>query len=118
LQIGEGKRMRFEDFFWHDSQILEWTIGSSDDKSTTGSIELRLASWESMQALDRFFVTVRFEKVEKFSLNCDFPSLAEHFFAGNVDWASKEGERNFKFDLFGDNSFEVVADAVTITKNT
>lgn len=110
-------QIRFEDFFWHDSQILEWTIGSSDDKSTTGSIELSLSSWESVQALDRFLVTVRFEKVEKFALNCDFPSLAKHFSAGNVDWATKEGERKYRLDLFGDNSFEVVADTVTITKN-
>lgn len=51
-------------------------------------------------------------------LKCVFASLAEHFFAGNVDWASKEGERNFRFDLFGDNSFEVVADKVSITKDS
>lgn len=50
--------MRFEGFFWHDSQILGWTIGSSDDQSTTGSIEFRMASWEDMQAADRFIVTV------------------------------------------------------------
>lgn len=31
--------MRFEDFYWHDSQILGWNIGSSDDQSDTGSIE-------------------------------------------------------------------------------
>ena len=106
--------MKFEEFFWHDSQILGWNIGSSDDQSDKGSIELRLASWESMQALDRFLCTVRFEKVEKILLNCDFPSLAEHFYAGNVDWASKEGKRKYRFDLFGDNSFEVVADKVSI----
>lgn len=110
--------MRFEDFFWHDSQILSWTIDSSDDQSATGSIELRLASWEDMQALERFLVTIRFENVEKFSLSCDFASLAERFFAGNVDWANKEGKRNFRFDLFGDNSFEVVADSVIITRES
>lgn len=110
--------MKFEDFFWHDSQILGWTIGSSDNQSPTGSIELRMASWEDGQATDRFLVTVRFEKVEKFLLNCDFASLAEHFSAGNIDWASREGKRNFKFDLFGENSFEVVADSVAITRES
>lgn len=108
--------MKFEDFYWHDSQILGWTIDSSDDQSATASIELRLASWEDMQAPNRFNVTIRFEKVEKLVLNCDFASLADNFSAGNVDWASREGERSFKFDLFGENSFEVVADSVTIKR--
>jgi hypothetical protein len=109
--------MRFEDFFWHDSQILSWTIDSSDNQSPTGSIELRLASWEDMQAADRFLVTVRFENVEKKLLNCDFASLADHFSFGNIDWASMKGGRTFKFDLFGENSFEVVADSVSITRD-
>ncbi len=108
--------MKFEEFYWHDSQILGWTIDSSDDQSATASIELRLASWEDMQAPERFNVTIRFEKVEKLILNCDFASLANNFWAGNVDWASRKDERNYRFDLFGDNQFEVVAGAVTIAR--
>ena len=109
--------MRFEDFYWHDSQILGWTVNSSNDHSTTGSIELRLSSWESLQALDRFLVTVRFEEVEKILLNCDFASLADYFNAGNVDWARMTGERTFTFDLFGDNSFDIVAGKVSIIRD-
>jgi hypothetical protein len=110
--------MRFEDVYWHDGLIQGWKIKSSDDQSKTGTVEFTMAIYADPQAPDRFVVKVSFEDVETMSLNCNFPDLADHFSAGNIDWASREGERSYRFDLFGDNSFELVAGTVSIIRET
>jgi hypothetical protein len=110
--------MRFEDVYWHDGLILGWNIESCVEKSKTGTVKFKMAIYEDLQAPDRFVVTVLFEEVESLSLICNFPDLADHFFAGHIDWASKEGARNYRFDLFGDNSFEVMSGKVSVLRET
>jgi len=108
--------MRFENVYWHDGLILGWNIQSCVEKSKTGTVEFAVAIYDGPQAPDRFVVKVLFEDVEKLSLTCNFPDLADHFFAGHIDWANKEGARNYRFDLFGDNSFELVSGKVRIRR--
>jgi len=110
--------MRFEDVHWHDGQILSWTIRSSDESSATATVELELAVHESPDVSERFVARLTFEDVESLSLNCNFPDLSEHFFAGNIHWAHREGARNYRFELFGNNSFEVVAGKVGIVRES
>ena len=77
---------------------------------------LAMAIYEGPQAPDRFVIKVLFEDVEKLSLTCNFPELADHFSAGNIDWATRDGDSNYRFDLFGDNSFELISSKVTIQR--
>ena len=106
--------MRFEDIYWHDGQILGWTVTSSTDQSDTGAVVITAAVYESLQSPERFEIEIVFENVKNLSVACNFAELAEHFSFGNIDWATKEGARNYRFDLFGDNSFELSSGKVSI----
>ncbi|UCH73547.1 MAG: hypothetical protein JSU82_14565 [Rhodospirillales bacterium] len=110
----EGEGVRFEDIHWHGGRILAWTITSGDEGSATATVELDLAVHEGPDAPKRVAARLVFEGVESLSLSCNFPSLSDRFATGNIHWAHREGPRTYRFELFGDNAFELVADTVSI----
>jgi len=110
--------MRFEDVHWQGGRILGWTITPGDERPATATAEFRLAVFKGPGAADRIVVCLVFEDVESLSLSCSFPDLADHFSAGNIHWAHREGARNYRFELFGNNSFEVVAGKVRLLRES